>query len=895
MRSHLVIHAVTSVLMLACPAVAEAPRSVMPERHRALLVAHCVKCHGAGAESGVRLDDLALAIDDVGVADRWQKVLAVLNAGEMPPEDEPQPDPVAKTDFLDDLSNTLADARRLLVDQQGVIAMRRLNRREYAATIRALVGVDIDVADLPPDTGPDSFDTVGGNLFMSSNQFELYLELGRRAITQALARLGTRGQQLIRRDEPESLIAGLRKMAEQAFEPGARAERWAAAIEEVAARPENAQVVADLKLRAKNARKGVRPDAAVRLGWRKLQGAPSPETFGFGHPKGIDFVAQSAESALRNPLLPYLREYLAKPGLDRGAYLTAIEGRSSQLPLGVSDKWPAGDYVCRFRVAFAEGSSPESRYIEFCTDVAGRPAVLSVHEVTGTLDAPQVIEVPVTATPGKRFFLCHRGTHRSDRANWITFKKNYETRDILPELAIWVDWTEVEFRPLHNETLPEGLRAFAELPLGPKDPPPAAEAIRAALERFATAAFRGSPVPAGMADRLLAIYSGDLAGGQTPAQALAGTAAVILAAPAFLYLDEPLGEADSRPLAGRELAVRLSYFLWGEPPDEPLFALGMSGKLLEPATLASEVDRLLDDPRSAGFVKPFLQQWLGLDRLDFFPVDGTKFPRYDAVTSRAVRQEISRTFEHVLRENAPLNDLLRADYVIANGALARYYGLDGVVGDEFRRVPLPAGSPRGGLLGMAAVHVMGGNGDATNPVERGTWVLRKLLDDPPPPPPANIPAIGRLSGQVLTTRERLAAHQEAPQCASCHRRIDPIGFGLENFDAAGGWRTEDTYQVVINGRPDPKRKKSWTIDPAGAFHKGPAFTDFFELRDLIAARPEAFARGFTSALVEYALGRPCGFSDEPLVQSIVAAAVDDGYATRSFIHALVASKPFRTK
>ena len=213
MRSHLVIHAVTSVLMLACPAVAEAPRSVMPERHRALLVAHCVKCHGAGAESGVRLDDLALVIDDVGVADRWQKVLAVLNAGEMPPEDEPQPDPVAKTDFLDDLSNTLADARRLLVDQQGVIAMRRLNRREYSATIRGLVGVEIDVADLPPDTGPDSFDTVGGNLFMSSNQFELYLELGRQAVTKALARLGTRGQQLIRRDEPESLIAGLRKMA----------------------------------------------------------------------------------------------------------------------------------------------------------------------------------------------------------------------------------------------------------------------------------------------------------------------------------------------------------------------------------------------------------------------------------------------------------------------------------------------------------------------------------------------------------------------------------------------------------------------------------------------------------------------------------------------------------
>jgi hypothetical protein len=243
-----------------------------------------------------------------------------------------------------------------------------------------------------------------------------------------------------------------------------------------------------------------------------------------------------------------------------------------------------------------------------------------------------------------------------------------------------------------------------------------------------------------------------------------------------------------------------------------------------------------------------------------------------------------------------LSDLLAAEYVVVNGLLADYYGLEGVLGDEFRQVALPAGSPRGGLLGMAAIHAMGSNGEHTSPVERGAWVLRKLLNDPPPPAPPNVPQLARLAGKSLTTRERVVFHQEEPQCASCHRKIDPIGFGLENFDAVGAWRTTDS-SVAVNaaGKPDPKTKKTWTIDPSGALHGGPAFADFFELRGIVAARPEQFARGLTAALIQYALGRPCGFGDEPLIDSIVNDARSHEFGTRSFIHALVQSRSFRTK
>jgi hypothetical protein len=197
---------------------------------------------------------------------------------------------------------------------------------------------------------------------------------------------------------------------------------------------------------------------------------------------------------------------------------------------------------------------------------------------------------------------------------------------------------------------------------------------------------------------------------------------------------------------------------------------------------------------------------------------------------------------------------------------------------------------------MAAIHFMGGNGEHTSPVERGAWVLRKLLHDPPPPAPANVPAITRLAGKVLTTHERLVAHQEDPQCASCHRKIDPIGFGLENFDAAGQWRTEDSYMAInASGKPDPKTKKTWTIEAAAQFHKGPKFENYFGMRDIIATKSNDFAEGFSEALIEFALGRPLGFRDEPLVDEMLAQAGKKNFAMREFIQALVGSREFRTK
>ena len=361
---------------------------------------------------------------------------------------------------------------------------------------------------------------------------------------------------------------------------------------------------------------------------------------------------------------------------------------------------------------------------------------------------------------------------------------------------------------------------------------------------------------------------------------------VILASPGFIYLDEPNREESKRTLTDRELAVRLSYFLWSRPPDSELISLAQKNELSKPEILRQQVNRMITDPRSDDFVSGFVHQWLHMERLDFFQFDTKLHREFDESVRASARKEVYESFALLMRdqEEGRLGKLLKSDYVMINGLLGTYYGIDGVNGDHFRKVSLPADSPRGGLLGTAAVLAMGSDGIESSPVERGAWVLRYLLNDPPPPAPPNVPQLSRLADKPLTARERVLAHQEEPQCASCHRKIDPIGFGLENFTAAGKWRTEDKHG-----------KKTYDIDPSGKFHKGPEFANYFEMRDLIAQREDDFARGFTEHLIGYGLGRPFGFTDEDLANEITSAAKKEDHSVSAFVHALVQSKAFITK
>lgn len=876
----------------------------MPEKHRALFKEHCVSCHGPEKQKGkFRVDDLPLAITNVEIAEKWQKALNAMNSGDMPPEDEKQPASAAKADFLDDLANVMVAARRSLGDQKGVITMRRLNRREYKNTLRELLGVEINVAELPPDGGSGAFDTVGSNLFMSANQIEQYQALGREALEEAFAWQTAASVTKKLHYEGETTTPKVKDFVKYQIDARERAKQWVKAVEEAMAKPENKEIVAKLREEVKN------NESRLRREWARIPGAPNPRTFGFDKKGEND--ADLANDSLGAGWLKYHEYYTQMPDVDRGAYLGVQTRHPAELNVNyiellVPFDWPVGDYVVRVRAAAVKDAPAERRFLDFGIH-ARTGKVLNTYEITGTMENPQTIEIPLTLTranltrENRSLFFREKGSWDTNEEGGRKRAEAVKRNGIGPELALWVDWIEVERVPNAAKPVPPGFAAL-KLPLDDKSPAPVAAELRSAFERFATEAFRGTTPPAEYVDRLLSLHDVRRKAGDKPVVALKETLAVVLASPMFLYLQESgLGfspnqesEVGLKPklLSNQELATRLSYFLWSAPPDAEL----RKSDLSKPEVLAAQTERLLNDPRSEGFLTAFVHQWLGLDRIDFFEVNRALYPRFDTGTKVAAKGEIHETIAHILKNNASLRDLLKADYVIINRVLAHYYGMPGVKGEGYEKVSLPKDSPRGGLLGMAAIHFMGGNGERTSPVERGAWVLRKLLHDPPPPAPANVPAITRLAGKVLTTQERLLAHQEDPQCASCHRKIDPIGFGLENFDAAGQWRTEDSYTAVdANGKPDPKSKKTWTIDSAAAFHKGPAFKDYFELRNIIASKSDAFARSFSEALIEFALGRPLGFRDEPLVDEMISQAGKKDLAMRVFIHALINSREFHMK
>ncbi|MEX1048741.1 MAG: DUF1592 domain-containing protein [Akkermansiaceae bacterium] len=881
---HAMMTAALPCLLSTFAVAAEPPQGVFPEKHREVLEKHCFACHNAEKQRGkFRLDDLPLSISDNRSAERWQKVLNALNSGDMPPEDETPLPATAKADLLDDLAKTIVVARRNLSDSRGVVTMRRLNRREYGNTLDALFGMKTEVNELPADTSEKNFDTVGSSLFMSGDQIDQYLDLGRTAVAEVFQRHDQAAAVFKKRFEGEDSISPVAGSLRKRIEQRRNYMLWKQEVDQAAAKPENHAIVEAIRQELKN------EPLAIYHRWDKIPGAPSPTQFGF-----FDATYAIHVGVMEWTLVPYQAWFLSMPENRTGTWLTVGDGAVKPYFFFNTSDFPSGDYVVRLRVAASEKVDARRRFIEFGQGHGNPFNHDRRHMVTGTLAQPQVIEIPVKIHHGPvTFFVRERGTHDADFNPKQRFGIGMVETGVGPDFAIWLDYVELEKLPTKLDA--PGTQAIAPVIGDAKSKFEPAE-LRKALEAFSIEAFRGKQPSPAFLDRLIAIYDDLRQHGTDHRVALKEALVLVLASPRFLYLAEPQPTAADPPeestagkLPATDIATRLSYFLWGAPPDRELRELAASGSLWEPAVLKQQTDRLLNDPRSVGFIKPFLHQWLHMDRLDFFRFNSTLFPFFDASTKEAARSEVFETFAHLLRENRSVSELLKSDYVVVDGLLAVYYGLQDVTGDAFRPVKLPAGSPRGGLLGMAAIHAMGSNGEQTSPVERGAWVLRKLLNDPSPPAPANVPQLTRLEDKLINARERLLMHQEQPQCASCHRRIDPIGFGLENFDTAGQWRTEETYERAGLG------KKTWQIDPAGAFHNGPAFASYEELRDLIAAQTDDFARGLSTALVEYGLGRSAGFSDEPLTDRMVSESKKQGFAIRELIHTLVQSREFQSK
>ncbi|MEM7697012.1 MAG: DUF1592 domain-containing protein, partial [Verrucomicrobiota bacterium] len=355
-----------------------------------------------------------------------------------------------------------------------------------------------------------------------------------------------------------------------------------------------------------------------------------------------------------------------------------------------------------------------------------------------------------------------------------------------------------------------------------------------------------------------------------------------LCAPDFLFLEEPMPGEEKR-LDAYAIANRLSYFLWSTMPDEELLSLSASGQLTEPETLRTQVERLLQDPRSKALTTNFAGQWLHLREIDATSPDTKLFPDFDDYLKTSMVRESEIFFETVLHEGKSIREFIDSDWVAINDRLAQHYGIPGVEGSTFQKVSLPADSPRGGIMTQASVLKVTANGANTSPINRGVWILENLLGIHPPPPPPAIPAVSPDVTGAKTLRQLLAVHASDTSCKACHKIIDPPGFALESFDPVGAWREQYRFQGS---------KQMLPVDSTGETAEGQAFSDIHDYKAILLGEIDQVSYGLTDKLLTYATGRAMGFSDRPEIYEIVEQIGHQDYQLRELIHAVVQSDIF---
>lgn len=427
-------------------------------------------------------------------------------------------------------------------------------------------------------------------------------------------------------------------------------------------------------------------------------------------------------------------------------------------------------------------------------------------------------------------------------------------------------------------------RVFTCRPTSAEEARPCAERI---MTRLATQAYR-RPLEQRDIDGIMYFYDEGAAQGGFEVGVRSAVEAMLVS-PHFLFRFErtPSGVQPGQvfEVDDLDLASRLSFFLWGTGPDERLLEVAERGALNDVGTLREEALRMLADPRSEALATRFASLWLRLQDLEKVRPDAFWFPNYNEQIARDMRRETELFFSNLVHEDRSLLELLDADYTFVNERLARHYGIDGVVGDDFRRVSYPD-DRRQGVLGQGSVLVQTSYGNRTSPVLRGKWVMEVLLGTPPPPPPPNVPTLDESTAQegkpaaLLTTSDRLRMHRQNPTCNSCHQLIDPIGMALDNFDVTGQWRS---------------RENGVLLDTNGEFYDGSEISTPASLVGVLKRRPVPFSRHFTQNLMTYALGRRVDHLDQPTVRAIARDAEADGYRMSSFILGVVTSDQFRLK
>ena len=844
------------------------PEVAIPKSIEPFFENYCFDCHDTDtAKAGLDLEGLTRSIVDVADAQNWQDILDQLNSGEMPPKKKAQPGKEELAKVVGDLTESLQSAQAMLKDSGGQIALRRINRREYQSTIKALLGIRI-VAERLPDDSSGRFDTIGQDQTLSSMDLENYFEQGQEVVRTAMHwALKPRAKtKVVRKD-----YANSGKMEREIHEILEK-------VQEVHDTDKSYKDVGLTEYEWNRYNRGSEkyPRHANYVDRRNLA-AYYVENLKY-HPIGRMLPIRNLVNSMGISFLPDARAYYrsrASAGVVDGVKIRrSIRMTIAHKGKGAENGKPVGSF-------YVNGSIKEP----------------SIHEVVWYPEFED--DFRPTSSKSARKSLWFGEDQRGRPPNNQLYQHYRPIEPDVPDETILVRWLEVE-GPFYDQKTPfeKMVDAYkdASTRLSPEKLDTSAKGF---LRMFAASAFRGQEVSDEFVSKLNTYYRAERKAGKNFLQAMVDPLAIILSSPRFLYLLNPSTNdpQNNQALDGLSLANRLSSFLWSGPPDQELLELARNGSLLKKSALLEQTERLLSNARAENFHKGFISQWMHLDRLDGAGIN-TRFHLHftDAYVHSAKREPVE-FFKTLLKENLPANNLIDSDFVTVNGVLAAKYGLhDQYSGNGFQKVSLSADSPRGGLMTQASFLAIGTMGNRTSPVIRGSLVKEILLNDPPPPPPPNVPELIASSGEPLpSVRDLVELHQQKAQCASCHARFDFIGLGLENFDAIGMWREEELvthaehFSQLKNRRT---KRKLYPVDASGELPNGEKFKDVHGLKAALMKQERQVAASLFEGLLCYALGRDVSFTDRPVIEKALNELEKEKYPVRDMVKKIVLSEAF---
>lgn len=797
----------------------------------AFLDKYCLECHDSSVSKGERdFEAFGLPLKTHADLITAKEIIDQITLREMPPRDADQPDDEERLAVLRSLRESLVASRSQFESTGSRTVIRRLSNREYENTLATLFGRRVDTlgltAEFPKDKTSHHLDNIGGSLVTSGFLLDQYFQAAQRLVENRLGKPAM---------EPET--------------------------------------------------------------WHFTKNFKQYEELSGSHKAAFDYeflcLYEQPNTDTRQGGYGHIEDFLAGVPVS-GLYEIEVHAAAMHRDTHYDPKIFGIDFSEPFRLGIVPGDATKG-HIHYPQAIEPLLAEQVVPD-----KEPKWLKFQVWLEAGQTpRFIFPNGPYES-RASVLEINKRYKDEfkgDVgssgvsrthllregaLPHIRIG----EIKIQgPLPEEG--GSLEEIAVFGPGGFQEAKATEQLLA----FAEKAYR-RPLDGKEKERITGAYQKHLDAKAPPRQAALDTVKLVLCSPAFLYLSEVTPEDESL-LRPYDLASRLSYALWTAPPDEPLLAAAADGSLADPKTLEQHILRMLADPRSEAFVGGFLDSWLNLREIGNQPPPRQAARVYYAEDlPSSMKGEARHFFRNLLEKNGPVTDFLRADYTFVDKKLATLYNLPEKdklrLADGFQRVSLGEKSRRGGVLGMAAVLTVSANGVETSPVTRGVWISENLLGVTPAAPPDVVPEIEADVTGATTIRERLAKHSADKTCAECHRKIDPFGFGLENFDPIGRWRGE--YPPVKKDGPRPK------IDASGEFPSGGKYGGFEEFRKILAAeRSDYFTRNLISKLLAYSTGRHMEVADDFEILDLLGKVREEDYGLRTLVVSALMSRIFRSR